>query len=159
MTGFFILTLIYFAAIVAAWFVSLVGGMFLARAGLRQSFDSNPGYAMLTLAVLLGLLAAIANPSVYLGFVSAATTILTGFIGMVIGLSFVAAVGYMLSPERVSKYYERTQGWMDDLKAKLASQGAAYREQGVSRDEPAPAPASEEQNKQGLGQGSERASR
>lgn len=141
--------LVYLAATVAASYVALVGGMFLQRAGFRQPLHHNPGYAMLTLAVLLGLLAAITNPSVYLGFGNAAAAIFTGFIVMVIGISLVAAVGYLLSPERVSKYYERTQGWLDNLKAALDSQGVAPREQGGSSNEPDPPPASEERKLDG----------
>lgn len=105
MIGFGVLMLIYLAAIVAASYVALVGGMFLQRASLRQPFHHNPGYAMLALAVLLGLIGAITNPSVYLGFGNAAAAIFTGFVFAVIGILIVAAVGYLLSPERVSKYY------------------------------------------------------
>lgn len=144
MIGFGLLMLVYLAATVAASYVALVGGMFLQRAGFQQPFRHNPGYAILTLALLLGLLAAIANPSIYLGFGNAAAAIFTGFIAMVIGISFVAAVGYLLSPARVSKYYERTQGWLDNLKAALDSQGVSRRKHGGSSNEPEPSPASEE---------------
>ena len=144
MIGFGVLTLIYLAAIVAASYVALVGGMFLHRAGFRQPFHHNPGYAMLTLAVLLGLIGAITNPSVYLSFGNAAAAIFTGFVSAVIGTFLIAAVGYLLSPERVSKYYERTQGWLNSFKAAIDSQGVARRKQGA-RDKPDPPPASEEQ--------------
>lgn len=151
MAGFVLLTLIYFTTIMAAWYAALVGGMFLARAGFRQPFGDNPGYVMLTLAVLLGFLVAIVNPSVllgfYLGFGSAARAIFTGFVGALIGLSIVAAVGYLLSPERVSKYYDRTQGWMNDGKAMFVQ--AESGNQGVSRDKPEPRPASEGQKLDG----------
>ena len=147
--GFGVLMLVYLVAIVAASYVALVGGMFLQRAGFRQPFHHNPGYAMLTLAILLGLLAAITNPSVYLGFGNAAAAIFTVFIATVIGISFIAAVGYLLSPERVSKYYERTQGWLDNLKAALDSQGVARRKQGGSPNKPGPPLASEERKLDG----------
>lgn len=145
MIGFGVLMLIYLAAIVAASFVALVGGMFLQRAGFRQPFHSNPGYAMLALAVLLVLIGAVTNPSVYLGFGSAAAAIFTGFIVAVIGISFVAAVGYLLSPERVGRYYERTQGWLNGFAAALDSQGVVRRKQGGSREKPESPPASEKQ--------------
>jgi hypothetical protein len=148
--GFVILTLVYLAAIVAAWFGALVGGMFLARAGFRQPFGANPGYVMLSLALLLALLAAIVNPSVYLlGFGSAAAAIFTGFVTTVIGLSLVAAVGYLLTPHRVSRYYERTQGWLDGRRATFEPRGAALREQEVSRDKPGSTPVAGEQKLDG----------
>lgn len=139
--GFILLTLLYFVAIAAAWYMALVGGMFLCRAGFRQPFGENPGYAMLAAAALLGLLAAIANPSVYLsvylGVGGAARTIFAGFIAALIGVSVVAAVGYLLSPERVGKYYERTRRWMDSGKEMLA--GAKLGDKEAPRDEPSPA--------------------
>lgn len=141
--------LIYLAAIVAASYVALVGGMFLQRAGFRQPFHHNPGYAMLALAVLLGLIGAITNPSVYLGFGNAAAAIFTGFIAAVIGTLLIAAVGYLLNPGRVGRYYERTQGWLNSLKAALDSQGVARRKQGGSSNEPDPPPASKRQKLDG----------
>lgn len=112
MIGFVVLTLIYYAAIFAAWITALMGGMFLWRAGFRQSFGKNPGYVMLGVAVACGLVAAIANPSLYLGLVSTVGAIFSGFIGALIGIAIVAGIGYLLNPGRLEKYYRLIQHWL-----------------------------------------------
>ena len=103
---------------------------------------------MLALAALLGLVTAIANPSAYVGFGNPAVTIFAGFVGAIIGISLVAGVGYLLSPERVAKYYDRTMRWLDTLKPP-EPRSASSNEPKVSVNAPGTPPAFEEQKLDG----------